>query len=276
MVRVSPDSTTVYAVASSDHSVIVFDRDLSTGLLTWQATHTDGVDGVDGLNGVRNLAVASDHAVVYTVSTGDDALTSFANGTILQLEWGDISGFAATEGQVVIRWEATATPDVEKYVLERKGKAGGFLPVATVPPLTGSGKVPYQYVDLPPGPGRYEYRVAAHTLNGQAAYSRKIEVTVDPGSGYACTLRIAPNPCTRSSYLYFPDCMTTEGDLAVMEVWDASGRNIATRQVQVFAGKVALFDLETPPLPTGIYWVMIRIRDAMWVEQVRVQVFGQR
>ena len=48
-VTVSPDGNHVYATGRSDHSVAVFSRDLSSGVLTYVEVHKDGVGGNFGL-----------------------------------------------------------------------------------------------------------------------------------------------------------------------------------------------------------------------------------
>ena len=76
-VTVSPDGRSVYAAAYIDDSVVVFDRDASTGELTLRQQVKDGVDGVDGLNFIYTLAVSSDGEHVYTGATDDSALAVF-------------------------------------------------------------------------------------------------------------------------------------------------------------------------------------------------------
>ncbi len=65
---VSPNGRQVYAVTSSA-TLIVFARDLATGVLSHLATHYDGFDGVSGLYGARHLAVSPDGAHLYVASS---------------------------------------------------------------------------------------------------------------------------------------------------------------------------------------------------------------
>ena len=50
-VAVSPDDKQVFVTATDDDSLTVFNRDRTTGMLTFASAHTDGSSGVDGLDG---------------------------------------------------------------------------------------------------------------------------------------------------------------------------------------------------------------------------------
>ena len=76
-VTVSPDGNHVYATGRSDHSVTVFSRDLSSGVLTYVEVHKDGVGGNFGLERPYSVNVSPDGNHVYVSSWGDAALTVF-------------------------------------------------------------------------------------------------------------------------------------------------------------------------------------------------------
>ncbi len=77
-VTVSWDGDTVYVGGYVDDSIAVFDRNPSTGLLTFLASYKDGVGGVDGLNGVSSLSMGTYDDHVYAASYADDAVAVFA------------------------------------------------------------------------------------------------------------------------------------------------------------------------------------------------------
>ncbi len=62
---VSADAKNVYLTNSMDDSLLAFQRDPSTGALTFQASFTDGIGGVDGLRGASGLAISPDGEFVY-------------------------------------------------------------------------------------------------------------------------------------------------------------------------------------------------------------------
>ncbi|MDX1746867.1 MAG: hypothetical protein R3324_13090, partial [Halobacteriales archaeon] len=68
---VSPDGEHLYAVgadSSGNGTVVVFDRDLRTGTLTWRQTVTNGADGVGGLQGGIGIVVSADGNHVYVAA----------------------------------------------------------------------------------------------------------------------------------------------------------------------------------------------------------------
>jgi 6-phosphogluconolactonase (cycloisomerase 2 family) len=75
---VSPDGKNVYAAGQADNSLVVFTRDLATGLLAFQQVLQDNVKGVDGLEGVVSLAVSPDGKQVYAAGSRDNAVAVFS------------------------------------------------------------------------------------------------------------------------------------------------------------------------------------------------------
>lgn len=67
-ITVSPDGETVVVASTTDASLIVFDRDPATGLLTFVHQLVDGVGGVDGLAGVTEAAFSPDSAHLYSAA----------------------------------------------------------------------------------------------------------------------------------------------------------------------------------------------------------------
>ena len=77
-VTVSPDGDHVYAIGFSDDAVVLFDRNASTGALSYVETRFDGVGGVDGLNGAIAVAISQDGKHVYVTGRFDDAVSAFS------------------------------------------------------------------------------------------------------------------------------------------------------------------------------------------------------
>ena len=79
-VVVSPDGEHVYAAGYGENAVVVFERDTSTGALTFREAHKDDENGVDGLQsmGSGSVAVSPDSKHVYAVGYGDDAVAVFS------------------------------------------------------------------------------------------------------------------------------------------------------------------------------------------------------
>ena len=74
---VSPDGNHVYVTGSVDDSVVVFERNATTGELTFLEAHRDGMGGVGGLSGAEGIALSPDGAHLYVAGEYDNA---FADG----------------------------------------------------------------------------------------------------------------------------------------------------------------------------------------------------
>jgi DNA-binding beta-propeller fold protein YncE len=76
-IAVSPDGGRVYVGGEMDDAVAVFNRNRTTGALTYVGMQKDGVGGVDGLDSPRSVAVSPDGDHVYVASWEDDAVAVF-------------------------------------------------------------------------------------------------------------------------------------------------------------------------------------------------------
>ena len=59
----------------TDDAVSWYDRNTSTGALTYGGMLKDGVDGVDGLNGAFSVTLSSDGNHAYVTGSSDDAVS---------------------------------------------------------------------------------------------------------------------------------------------------------------------------------------------------------
>ena len=74
----SPDGRNVYATGGVDNAIVVFDRDLTTGALTFREARYESEPAVDGLEGAFGVAVSPDGRHVYVTGQVDDTLAVFA------------------------------------------------------------------------------------------------------------------------------------------------------------------------------------------------------
>ena len=77
-VTVSPDGNHVYVASKDDNSVAAFERNSTTGALTFVEVEKDGASGVDGLAWAISAAVSSDGRNVYVAGNTDDAVAVFS------------------------------------------------------------------------------------------------------------------------------------------------------------------------------------------------------
>ena len=109
------DGARSYVAAYTDDAVSWYERNASTGALTYGGVLKDGVNGVDGLDGARSVTLSSDREP----QTGPgDASTGAFNSTIKDGQGGDV------EDSVIGR-ESLCTDDaVSWYERKLKGVDG--------------------------------------------------------------------------------------------------------------------------------------------------------
>ncbi len=76
-VAVSPDDKFVYVSGYTDGSLTVFNRNLSSGLLSFAQAITRTIAGVNVLGGAARISVSPDGAHVYVTAAADDTLAVF-------------------------------------------------------------------------------------------------------------------------------------------------------------------------------------------------------
>jgi 6-phosphogluconolactonase (cycloisomerase 2 family) len=74
----SADGRSVYFASTGDDAIVAFQRNATTGALTFADVEQDRVDGVVGLDDPEDIVVAPDGAHVYAASASDDSLVAFA------------------------------------------------------------------------------------------------------------------------------------------------------------------------------------------------------
>ena len=73
----SADGNHAYVVGGTDNAVSWYERNASTGALTYGGMLKDGVNGVDGLTGPRNVRLSADGSHAYVVGHGPDNAVSW-------------------------------------------------------------------------------------------------------------------------------------------------------------------------------------------------------
>ena len=76
-VVVSPDGSRVYVAGTDDNALAVFQRDPTTGVLSFLGALKDGKGGVDGLDVVTAVTLSPGGRNVYTAASSDHAIAVF-------------------------------------------------------------------------------------------------------------------------------------------------------------------------------------------------------
>jgi DNA-binding beta-propeller fold protein YncE len=76
-VAVSPDGAHVYVASDTDDALNLYNRNATTGVLTFASARVDNIDGIDGLNGVFGVAISADGKSLYATGEAEDELARF-------------------------------------------------------------------------------------------------------------------------------------------------------------------------------------------------------
>lgn len=77
-ISVSPDGAFVYTTGFWDRAIVLFERDQSTGMLTYVERYKDGISGVDGLNGANFITISADGNTVYATAFWEHSVAVFS------------------------------------------------------------------------------------------------------------------------------------------------------------------------------------------------------
>jgi 6-phosphogluconolactonase (cycloisomerase 2 family) len=93
-IALSPDGKNAYVASLNDSAVVIFDRNVTTGSLSFVRALKEGVDGVEGLQEATQVAVSPDGKSVYVVSYVGSSVASFSRDAAT----GDLTFFDALFG----------------------------------------------------------------------------------------------------------------------------------------------------------------------------------
>ncbi|MCP4590189.1 MAG: beta-propeller fold lactonase family protein [bacterium] len=117
-VTLSPDGEHVYVASSTDHAVVTFTRNETTGALRFGRALFNQLDG-DGFAGASSVTVSSDGRHVYVTGSLDDAVAVFEHGeasgelTFLDAVFDGVNGVEGLDGAAAV---AISPDDQHVYV----------------------------------------------------------------------------------------------------------------------------------------------------------------
>ena len=76
-VSISSDKKQVYVTGKTDAALVAFNRDLTTGKLTYLQTYKKGENGIGGLGGASAIAISPDGSAIYVAGMNDNAIALF-------------------------------------------------------------------------------------------------------------------------------------------------------------------------------------------------------
>ena len=75
---ISPDGKHLYASATNEDSINVFNRNTSNGTISYSGKITDGINGVNGLNGASDMVISADGKFLYALAPNDSAISWYS------------------------------------------------------------------------------------------------------------------------------------------------------------------------------------------------------
>ncbi len=81
-IAISPDGNYAYATGFWDKSVVLFQRNNTTGVLTYIERYKDGISGVDGLNGANFITISPDGNNAYVTGFWEHAVAMFSRNAV--------------------------------------------------------------------------------------------------------------------------------------------------------------------------------------------------
>ncbi|WP_177428228.1 beta-propeller fold lactonase family protein [Candidatus Venteria ishoeyi] len=116
---VSGDGKQVYAIALADNAIVTFNRNTTSGDLSFVGSHVNGVAGIDGLGGAYDLDISNDGTYLFATGSSDNALVVFqrnvADGSLTYLET-HYNGIAGVTGLLSPRAITSSTDNQKVYV----------------------------------------------------------------------------------------------------------------------------------------------------------------
>ena len=153
----SHDQKNLYAVSSGDDALITFSRNVSTGLLTFEAALLDGSGGVNGIGGAVDVLVSPDDQHIYVAGYLDNAIAVFnrniANGSLsfASLTIG-VEGLAGVNSMAFdetgLFLIAVANLNQSLASFDRNNSTGALTPIDVIQDFQITGSVLDQPVDV--------------------------------------------------------------------------------------------------------------------------------
>jgi 6-phosphogluconolactonase (cycloisomerase 2 family) len=192
-IAISPDDEHVYVCDRTGDSLVAYDRNTTTGALTFVEGETDGVGGVDGLDGARDVVVSPDGDHVYATGFNDDAVAVFSrDGTTGALTFVEVErdGVGGVDGLFGAHGLDISPDGAHIYV-------AGEFGLAAFARDAGTGALTFVEYD--------DHQGALNSLKGASSAARRSSSTSCRSSGGGCRPSRSPTtPGPGSGSTSFP------------------------------------------------------------------------
>jgi hypothetical protein len=153
-------------------------------------------------------------------------------------------------GSVLLNWVTAQEQNTNTFTIERSVDGAGWTTIASVPASGNSiDEHKYTYTDNNPLPGKAQYRIAEHDLDGREQYTPFAQT----GCGVTDELKAWPNPVKDMLWI---NIATSSSSTLTLKVIDAKGSLLAIQQQAVTPGSNQLH-INLAAWPAGLYHVMV-------------------
>ncbi len=209
---------------------------------SWQALGTSTVNTVDN----------------YILTTGINAVPlgemMFTNGTVLPLEWGDIT--AMRQGSAVeIKWYTMQEWHVSHFDVERSMDGINWKKAITdIPANNKPYRSDYKQTDIPDQYGDLYYRIRQTDLDGRFSFSKTVSVSAQQAD---VPVYISPNPAS--------DRFVISGKLS-SEISSVALVNTGGSVIKVWKGNQNQFELSG--ISKGVYGLRVHLKNGNTINQL--------
>ncbi|MEM6698690.1 MAG: T9SS type A sorting domain-containing protein, partial [Bacteroidota bacterium] len=247
-------SNRLYVGTGVARSIVVFERDPTTGLLSFIEAKVDEMGSVSLLNDPEGMTVSRDHRFIYATGDEDDGITVFQDlQAPLPVELVYFKG-ETRKGQAILHWKTASEIQNEGFFIERSSNLAASK-WETLDFVKGHGdKLSpslYQYQDDSNLKGTYYYRLRQKDWDGTMNFSEVIVLSFDEKSA----VLIYPNPSK--------DFLTI-GGISMEEIKSISIFSIEGKLVKSLLPTTTTIALSD--LPNGRYFIEIQAGNSRYIE----------
>ena len=269
-VSISSDGLMVYAVSSSDDGLVAFTRNTATGRLSFDSEYLDGVGGVNGLDGTRYLAISPDDLYIYTVSTGDDAISSFVNAAILPIELISFEANSYENASVELIWTTATEKNNELFVIEHSTNGKDFNAIGERFGAGNSSRnIDYVYLDESPVDGYNYYRLKQVDQDGNFTYSKLALIQNETVETNPLAVSVYPNPCTSNCQIRLEGISTSMDAPLDIALYNTDGKQVLAFNPPAGSSNITLPSLDY--LPKGMYILQVVASDEQSISKIMLQ-----
>lgn len=168
----------------------------------------------------------------------------------------ELTSFSAepSEGKIYLHWQTATETNNKGFEVERKLYGSGWL---TTGFISGKGTTTeltdYVFVDAPPAPGKYIYRLKQIDYSGAYEYSKEVEAEIVIPQEWNLAQNY-PNPFNPATSIEFT--VPVESNVSI-KIYNTIGSEIAQLVNERKSAGVYKINFDASALPSGLYFYKI-------------------